>query len=528
MKQVMQNNVVELVLSSAENKQMIMKVQTPAGKVIHVPAFCCSDGTVRVRYASPEIGVHSYTVCAGDTDAAVEDGSINVVRYEGTNPLYVHGPLSRAQNPKYMQHIDGEPFFYLADTWWMAMTERISFEEFIGLADDRQRKGFSAVQIIAGLYPDMPPFDVRGKNEGGFPWDERFEKLNPAFFEAADQKIEALIERGIMPCIVACWGYFAGIAGVDVLKRHWDHIIARWGAYPVMWCAAGEATMPFYTEESFESSDQAVRDAYNAKSRAQWTDITQHIRQSDPFERLLTIHPTQNGHEQVDNEALLDLDMLQTGHGSYMSLVPTLKQVHAALERRKMPVINSEVCYEGICETCGPDIQRYLFASNVLMGCCGHTYGANGIWQINDAKKPYGPSPHGVQWGIRSWQDAANLPGSTHIGNMKRFLCKFDWHRFEFRQDWLEYPCSLEGLDGLFAAGIPREIRVIFNPTFGGYFWGEFVVKDIEPDVQYEAFLFDIICDEVIAVGDITPVEGRWVSPRIPKFQDWLVVMKAK
>jgi len=30
------------------------------------------------------------------------------------------------------------------------------------------------------------------------------------------------------------------------MKRHWRYLVARWGAYPVVWCLAGEGTMPYY------------------------------------------------------------------------------------------------------------------------------------------------------------------------------------------------------------------------------------------------------------------------------------------
>lgn len=41
--------------------------------------------------------------------------------------------------------------------------------EFQTLLSDRVAKGFSLVQIVAGLYPDMPAFDERRANEAGFP-----------------------------------------------------------------------------------------------------------------------------------------------------------------------------------------------------------------------------------------------------------------------------------------------------------------------------------------------------------------------
>ena len=52
-------------------------------------------------------------------------------------------------------------------------------EDFQELAADRVKKGFTVIQIIAGLYPDMPPFDPRGANEAGFPWEADYARINP-------------------------------------------------------------------------------------------------------------------------------------------------------------------------------------------------------------------------------------------------------------------------------------------------------------------------------------------------------------
>ena len=32
--------------------------------------------------------------------------------------------------------------------------------------------------------------------------------------------------------------------GVEKVKQHWRYLIARYGAWPVVWCAAGEANLP--------------------------------------------------------------------------------------------------------------------------------------------------------------------------------------------------------------------------------------------------------------------------------------------
>ena len=86
----------------------------------------------------------------------------------------------------------------------------------------------------------------------------------------------------------------------------------------------------------------------------------------------------------VEDPTVLDCDMLQTGHGDRTSLPGTVRQVVGSLARTpKMPVVNAEVCYEGILEASREEVQRLMFWSDILNGAGGHTYGANGIWQVN-------------------------------------------------------------------------------------------------------------------------------------------------
>jgi len=46
----------------------------------------------------------------------------------------------------------------------MGLTKRFRWpSDFRTLTADRVRKGFSVVQIVAGLYPDMPQFDLEAE-----------------------------------------------------------------------------------------------------------------------------------------------------------------------------------------------------------------------------------------------------------------------------------------------------------------------------------------------------------------------------
>ncbi|MCD6335811.1 MAG: DUF4038 domain-containing protein [Candidatus Latescibacteria bacterium] len=135
---------------------------------------------------------------------------------------------------------------------------------------------------------------------------------------------------------------------------------------------------------------------------------------TNPYHHPVTIHPSKNARDTVEDPAVLDFDMLQSGHGDRLSVPNTVSRVVEAYNPEpRMPVINGGVCYEGIGEACRQEVQRFMFWVCVLNGATGHTYGANGIWQVNTREKPYGASPHGMAWGNTPWEDAYQLPGSA-------------------------------------------------------------------------------------------------------------------
>jgi hypothetical protein len=438
------NRVVEWTFTSAKthadpfNEVTLDAVFTaPDGHESRVPAFWAGGGTWRVRYASPKVGVHRFkSVCSDAGDAGLHgvQGSIDIKPYGGDNPLYRHGPIRVAADKKHFEHADGTPFFWLADTWWMGLTKRLHWPaDFKTLTDDRVGKGFTVVQIVAGLYPDMPAFDERGANEMGFPWVKPdYARINPQYFDAADRRIAHLADNGLAPCVVGAWGYHLPWLGVDRMTQHWRNVIARWGAYPVIWCTAGEAAMPYYLSAK-KAEDAAIQ-------KQGWTDIAKYIRETDPFDRLISIHPTDMARNQVTDPAALDFEMLQTGHGDRASIGPTINLVRASREAKPtMPTINSEVCYEGILGTCHADVQRIMAWTCLLGGTAGHTYGANGIWQVNRKEQVYGPSPHGGNWGTTPWDEAMRLPGSAQTGLAKKFLLQFDWYEFTPQADVATY-----------------------------------------------------------------------------------------
>jgi hypothetical protein len=485
-----------------------------------VPAFWAGDQNWHVRYAPHTTGRFHYRTACSDTNNSGlhgQQGEVEVTAYTGENPLHRHGPVRVAADQRHFAHADGTPFFWLGDTWWMGLCQRLKWpEDFQLLTADRVQKGFTVIQLVAGLYPDMPEFDPRGANEAGFPWDTEKKRINPAYFDAADLRVQYLVEKGLVPCIVGCWGYHLPMYGEPAMKKHWRNLVARWGAYPVVWCLAGEGSMPYYL------SKNAAQDT--ALQKHGWTELGRYVRATDPFHHPVSIHPSSNARDALEDPSVLDFDMLQTGHSDRSSLPGTVRQVVGSLARTpKMPVVNAEVCYEGILEASREEVQRLMFWADILSGAGGHTYGANGIWQVNTEQQPFGPSPHGRSWGDTPWSVAYRLPGSAQLGLGKALLTRFEWWRFEPHPEWAEPHWSDKDYVQPYAAGIPGEVRLIYAPAN----WNLPKLANLETNLAYQGTLFNPSNGKEVALGEIkADAHGKWQPPVPPIVRDWVIVLR--
>jgi hypothetical protein len=502
----------------------------PQGGELRVPAFWDGAKLWKVRYASPIVGTHHFrSECTVKEDRGLQGltGEVEVKSYAGSNPLYVHGPLRTAANHRFLEHADGTPFFWLGDTWWMGLCHRLHWpDEFQRLTSNRVSKGFTVIQIVAGLYPDMFPFDPRGANEAGCPWETNYIRIRPEYFDAADQRLRYLVEQGLTPCIVGAWGYFMPWMGVDAMKSHWRHLIARYGAWPVVWCAAGEANLPWYLAKGFPYDDRnQVHD---------WTTVMRFIRQTDPFHRPLTIHPTAikryTARHATDDPGVLDFDLLQTPHGQAPAVPVTVKAARESYAATPvMPMIDGEASYEMLSDSLPTEWTRRMFWLCLMNGAAGHTYGANGIWQCNRQGAPHGASPHGGSYGKIAWDDAMNLPGSAQLGFGKKLLEQFPWQKFEPHPEWAAFAATAGASDrqgedytGPQAAGIPGVVRVIYVPDPK-----TIRVRDLRPDSQNSAAYFDPVTGAMTTFDPLQAnAEGQVTCPP-PQGQthDWVLIV---
>jgi len=542
--------------ASAATREVDVTFAGPGGEA-RVPAFWAGENVFRVRYAPSAAGAYTWALDAGDGEvlSGPLGGEFDVVDYSGDNPLYRHGRLRASASRRTLEHADGTPFFWLGDTWWAALSPRLHWPDgFRELTADRVAKGFNVVQLVAGAMPLFFGPDAawhpQQANEGGWPWEPGWERLNPAFYDAADRRIEHLVERGIVPCILAMWGLYLPQMGVERVKRHWRNLIARYAAYPVVLCLCGEA-------------DIAVDVADFDEQKAGWTEVGRYVRELDPFHNVLTVHP---GHPEsrtvIDDESVLDLNILQTAHWGFHTPSPELLEVTRtrlrldepprfglagsiealvrALDRQPtMPTLNAEPSYEGHWGSNWQEVQRFQFWASVLSGAAGHTYGAVGLWNMSSATEPWAPlgsyAGDGVwqQQGSGTWQEAMHWPGGRQVAMGRGFFERYRWWEFE---PLLRDEVERAGRRWSFAAGIPGEVLVCylgalaFDVELQGLvavdLW-EHRPTTIPLDGSGRAYYFDPRNGADIDLGDVRPdAAGRWAVPRKPTDEDWVLVVE--
>jgi len=474
-----------------------------------VPAFWSGDDKWTVRFAPPSPGEYTYQVQCSDPANPMgkqEAQTLHVGAYTGGNPLLKYGFLRIAENKRHFEHADGTPFLWFGDTWWKGLCKRMTWEGFQELTADRKAKGFNAVQIVCGPYPDENMMEARWENEGGKPYEKiDFSVVNPKYFEFADRRIKHLVDAGIVPVIVGGWGRPQGggkstlmQVGLDGFKRHWRTLIARYGAYPTVWIVGGEA-----------------KDAYGP-----WSELARFVKETDPYQHPLTYHAPEHPRQAIKDHGMFDFDMVGIGHQGYQTAAQSLDLMKSCQSQQPAkPVLCGEACYEGHMQTNFQDVQRHLFWSFMLSGAAGHTYGAAGIWQASVEGDP-GIDPV-YDW--TTWKEGMNYPGSTQLGLGKRFLEKYPWSKFEPHPEWAP---------GCFAAGIPGELVFVYLPRLKIYDWSGPEVKELDPTIDWHAYYFDPATGRTFDQGVIKATatdksaSSATFKNKVPSPQDWVLVLE--
>lgn len=391
----------------------------PDGAVLRIPAFYDGGSTWRVRFTPTLPGRWTYrTICPGDNGLDGQIGLLDVTPAAGENPLYRHGGFLRvSDNHRHLTYSDGTPFFWLGDTWWFCPSHLMPFDSsnqpeipsmFQALIDLRREQGFSVVHWAFletnGLYGNYT--------------DLYTETFNPDYWREVDRYITYANDAGIIPVIGLGFHHGLDAPTLEELQRVWAYVLARYGACAVSWLICGEYNLASKDEEYTEADAARIEKVLA---------LGQFIKDHDSYQRAMTVHPYWYGHDrrQAWAQPWYDFILLQGGHGQDGPPVDFYRRIYA--EQPNLPVVEGEVTYEGIFGFSDAVVRRNAYKA-LQSGCCGFTYGAQGLWyptqdEADDKFKEWGAT--------KPWWLAMRLPGAAQLRHLRDLYESADWPALE-------------------------------------------------------------------------------------------------
>ena len=149
--------------------------------------------------------------------------------------------------------------------------------------------GCKKASLLSKLWPAFiricRPTILAALTRAVFPGSPGFQRINPGILRCGGRSHP--VSRGPRSCGLCGW--FLGISH----SRSWVSpessnigaiIIARWGAYPVVWCLAGEGTMPWYLSKTPQEDAEIQKRVLS--------ELAPYVRATDPHHHPITIHPS--------------------------------------------------------------------------------------------------------------------------------------------------------------------------------------------------------------------------------------------
>jgi hypothetical protein len=402
----------------------------PEGQVKEIDAFwdgAADEGTdpLRLRWGarfSPDaIGPWQWeTICSDSANSGLhgQRGEFTCVAYVGENPLYRYGPVRLSEDRRFFTWANGSPFFWLADTAWNGVlrSKEADWARYLAV---RGGQGFSAVQFVSTQWRGA--MEALG-DERAFAGTERI-TLFPEFFRSREGRLVAINDAGLVAAPVILWAVWESdpgwaLAEADTVRLA-RYIVARWGAYQVIWFLGGDGN---YLGERAERWCRVGRAVFGESREGR--------------DRLVTMHP--GGQMWVGGlfrqEPWYDFIGYQSGHGSSDEHLRWLVEGPPATQwdgDPVLPVVNLEPNYEGHLSYHTNrgfkdyEVRRAAYWSLLLTPPAGVSYGTNPIWIWSDT--PEVPDGHPSIGLVEAWEKGLLLPGIHSMTVMRAFFEVMPW-----------------------------------------------------------------------------------------------------
>jgi hypothetical protein len=207
---------------------------SPLGETAQVFGFWDGGRTWRVRFAPDQPGRWTYfTTCSDSGNAGLNEhhGEFLCTSTIGQSRFRRHGPIRVALDHHHLEHADGTPFFWLADTVTRGalIADPKSWATYAVI---RASQNFTVAQWAVATGGDLEHESAIT----GFP--ERI-GVNPEFFKRLDAKLDILTTAGLLSAISPLPESNPPPQSValpdDQAALLTRYVVARWGAEPVAW-----------------------------------------------------------------------------------------------------------------------------------------------------------------------------------------------------------------------------------------------------------------------------------------------------
>ncbi|HYX10122.1 MAG TPA: glycoside hydrolase family 140 protein [Bacteroidales bacterium] len=339
--------------------------------------------------------------------------------YLRAQDTWPHGRIIVSDNGHFLKYEDGTPFFWLGDTGW-EMFHRLKMSEIDQYLSNRAEKGFTVIQAV--LIAENDGLRTPDK-EGQLPLiDLDPTKPNEKYFRFVDSVVRLARSKGLVMGLLPTWG---------------DKVSKFWGVGPVIFNEKNAYTYGHWLGERYKDDKNIIwilgGDRPPANDTADWRPVWRAMGKGmidgTGNHALIAYHPSgwQFTSDYFQNEAWLDVNMMQSGHGSGHD-VPVWEWIIRDWNMvPHKPTLDAEPNYEDHPVSPWPkwnpangyfrdyDVRKQTYRS-VFAGACGVTYGNHSVWQF------YNPSVQGINHVERFWYEALDRPGAVQMGYLRNLM----------------------------------------------------------------------------------------------------------
>ena len=324
------------------------------------------------------------------------------------------GKLVLAPNGRHFLR-DGRAFFYLADTVW-ATFSNVTLEEWARYLAVRRLQGFTSLQIsILPITHDrsVPPTELAPfETQPDGRWI--LSRPNPAYFDRAERMLEMAVAEGFLPVLTVLWCSYVPETrcsrGSPIPSAMALADVAPYATMVTRRFRRFDPVMVISGDTRFESPDEAPY--YGAALEAvqrEWPDAT------------VSMHLHPEGHLPAPFDTAVDFYSFQSGHHVAHSDRPWMLAETFLGYPKRVPVLNSEPCYEGHgritqdgSRWSRDEVRRAAWQSLLSGASMGVAYGAHGVWSFHRRGFDFLAKARSLE--PFDWEDALTMPGAWDMG----------------------------------------------------------------------------------------------------------------